>query len=249
MHYEIIDISYATVTELYQLWDEKYEGVALNKLKGFQRPWIFKQIKKYFPNLKDKNILSVGEGLDKSAKMLSEQYFAIVCVLDKYENDEKLDLTRYRGGIVLKDLEKENPTIKYVNGIAGEPLYHQIGDGIFDCIYSNSVLEHIPRDKLMGVFLDIDRMLKVDGIQVHTIDIPVDRDEPLNIFINFLSDVIHPNQIHKLKEIDQNRIKIDPMTFYETCEIFKLYWFPNKNRKDVQFERWTSLNLVLKKAK
>ncbi len=42
--------------------------------------------------------------------------------------------------------------------------------GSFDCIYSVSVLEHLPILELTGVFKGIERLLKPGGCSIHTLD-------------------------------------------------------------------------------
>jgi len=250
MKYEILNIGYGTIAELYEMYDAAIMGVALNKLKGFQRPWIVKQVLASLPMINGKKMLSIGEGLDSTAKFFSETYKADITVLDKYIKDDCLDNTRYLYGKTLEDLRRDNPSIKYIHGLAGFPEEHKIAASTFDCIYSNSVLEHVPQENLNDVLFDIDRMLKVNGIQIHTVDFPVDRDEErfLRFFKDSFSPFIISNQRNMLSDIRLEAIRTNPQTFYETCEIFKLYWFPNKDRKDVKYERWTSFNIALRKV-
>lgn len=245
--YEILEFSYSTISELYEMWDDKLEGVALNKLKGFQRPWTFKQLRKHCPVVNGKNVLSIGEGLDTSAKILSENYGANVYVLDKYESDEGLDATRYRYGKTVDDLQRENPKINYINGLVGIPEQHRLPSNFFDCVYSISVLEHVPRNNISNAFVDMDRMLKLNGIQIHTIDTPVDYGDNWEFYRKISRSIGDPNSMKDVEEVTLERIKSDPLTLYETSEIFKLYWFPNKDRREIKYERWTSMNMVLRK--
>lgn len=247
--YEVLRIGYATVSELYEMYDAKVDGVGLNQLKLFQKAWVFKQILTSFPNINQKRILSVGEGLDTSAKVLSEKYKADVYVLDKYEKDDCLDRGRRVYNKTIEDLKSENPNVTYIDGLAGSPDQHKVPDSMFDCIYSCSVLEHVPQDDLKRVLLDMDRMLRPGGLQVHAIDFPVDLHvERLQFLKQCFGMFTNPSNLNKLESVNLEQIRANPLTFYETVEIVKRFWFPMKERKDVKFERWTSFNILLKKA-
>ena len=248
--YEILNISYATVTELFEMFDAKLDGIVdqLTFLKHFQRPWVLKQILANLSSVKTSTILSIGEGYDIAAGILSNKYKAKVYVLDKYEKDEVLDESRYDWGITVEDLKKKNPEVTYVYGLAGMPALHLLGDNMFDCIYSNSVLEHIPHENFGDAIDDMDRMLKRNGIQVHAIDFPIDLYlELLQFYKEKIGQFVLRDHRSKLDEIDTVKIRANPMTFYEPVDSFKRWWFPMRERKDVKYERWTSLNIVLKK--
>ncbi|MEO6776390.1 MAG: methyltransferase domain-containing protein [Kofleriaceae bacterium] len=43
-------------------------------------------------------------------------------------------------------------------------------DAMFDCVFSNSVLEHIPRDGIAACFIEARRILKPEGIVFHSVN-------------------------------------------------------------------------------
>jgi SAM-dependent methyltransferase len=248
--YALVEAGYATVPVLYEMFDANEDGVAgrLHLLKQFQRPWSIRQMRAFFPTLASRSILSIGEGLDVTSKILSAKDHASVTVLDRYEIDEELEKSRYLGSARLEKIRAENPAITYIDGLAGRPGQHGLPAASFDCIYSNSVLEHVPPDELRGVLDDTDRMLRPGGLQVHTLDFPVDiYDAELQLFKETFSAFLPASDRERIAAITLESIRANPMTFYEPVESFKIYWYPHKDRKDVQFERWSSFNIALRK--
>ncbi len=238
--YQLSMCCIGTVTELYSLFDNQVIGSGLRQLKHLQRPWVLNQIINFFGNqIREKKILEIGAGFDYSASNLSTKFGADVYNLDKYENE-----WNSRSGKTFQDCVNENPHVKYIFGLAGYPIEHKIADTTFDCIFSTSVLEHAPKDHIDAVLEDIDRMLKINGIQVHAIDFLVDRgDDQLMSYLNYFKKYLIEADHTKLDGMNLGTIRSNPDTFYETPEIVKLYWTPG--RKDVKFLRCASLNLMI----
>jgi 2-polyprenyl-3-methyl-5-hydroxy-6-metoxy-1,4-benzoquinol methylase len=240
----LLSISAGTVTELYEMYERQIIGCGLRQLKHHQRPFVFNEIIKYCGgDLEKGKFLEIGAGFDNSSGVFAEAYGPRITILDKYEGE-----WASRSGKTYEDLIRENFKVKYVIGLAGYPEEHKISDNSFECIYSVSVLEHVPKHKFGDVLLDIDRMLKPDGIQVHSIDFPVDRgNEPLQFYLNHFKKYLIAEDQGRIDGFNLDLIRSDPMTFYEAPEIYKLYWGNPQDRRDIEFERWASLNIVIKK--
>ncbi len=61
------------------------------------------------------------------------------------------------------------PDVKAIIGFVGDPLDHP--DDSFDLLFSVSVVEHVPVDKLDAFFTDCRRLLRPDGRMLHLIDV------------------------------------------------------------------------------
>ncbi|CAH2029931.1 class I SAM-dependent methyltransferase [Trichlorobacter ammonificans] len=59
---------------------------------------------------------------------------------------------------------------RYVDGLLGD-FSSELPENYFDLVFSISVLEHTPFNKLSSVFKDIHRVLRPGGKSVHTIDV------------------------------------------------------------------------------
>jgi phospholipid N-methyltransferase len=251
MQYKLLAASYATIPELYEMYDQKLDGVIdnLNFLKMFQRPWTMMQIVSNVDCLEGKKTLGVGDNLDiLPSRIFAAKYKANAYVLDKIGDDENLDKSRHNKNNTVEELEQTNPLVTYVHGLAGNYEEHKIQDATFDCIYSISVLEHVPKHEFIGVLNDLDRMLKPGGIQVHTIDIPVDvSEDSLQFYKDCFSTFINTDELLKFEQVNLVEVRTNPMTFYEPADTLKRYWFPHKERKDVQYQRWTSFNIAMVK--
>ena len=66
--------------------------------------------------------------------------------------------------------ERESKGARLVPCLMGEDD-PRLPDGSFDCVFSISVLEHVPDDAMKSVARDVRRVLKSGGVSSHSIDI------------------------------------------------------------------------------
>ena len=159
-HYPLTGLSYATVSDYCDSFDNLHGLATANgDLKDCQRPWAFKAIRSKVP--RKGRLLEIGAGEPLVADLL-QQLGHEVWVVDPYDGTGN-------GPIAFEQYRDRYPKLKFVRSVFDHSL-----DGAepesFDCIYSISVLEHVPCPALKDVFAGIRRFLKRDGVTIHAVD-------------------------------------------------------------------------------
>lgn len=160
----IPELSYATVPDFFDSADFMPQIVRFEStLKDVQRPWAVKAILGVVPV--GSKILEIGGGEPLVSGFLQELGYRVT-LIDPYDgsgNGPK-DYQRFRRTypkvrIFREYFKKDSPAL------AGE---------VFDCIFSVSVLEHIPTEELQNTFDGIAQFLRPGGCSIHCIDDVVD---------------------------------------------------------------------------
>lgn len=129
-----------------------FQPLHLYELKDVQDAFIISML----GNEKGKRILEVGGGIPRILHRLSENNET--WLVDGYEGMS-------RGSTKVPRL----PGIILIRGYMGE-FIQQIPTSYFDYLFSVSVLEHVPLEKLESFFADCARVLKPAGRMFHAID-------------------------------------------------------------------------------
>ncbi|CUH42698.1 glycosyltransferase [Ruegeria atlantica] len=136
-------LGYATVKDFCDSVDRLPQLAVLNQdLKDAQRPWIFKAILASVP--RGARLCEIGGGDPWVADLLARLGYEVVLV-DPYDG-------RDRGPDEFEAIRAAYPHITFVRGLFPDALV-ELDDQTFDCIYSISVLEHVPID-LIGDLVD-----------------------------------------------------------------------------------------------
>lgn len=163
-----------TLATVEQLFRYKKKGFQLEEFPGYthdqwgikahNRPWI-DEVGKF---AKGQKIIEVGGAYSLLPKYLSEKYELEVWIGDDFGmSTGESNWSRWGDPY---QLPYKYPSIKYVFERFG--CYSKnYPDQYFDRILSVSTLEHIPYQKRLDVFKDMNRCLKPGGMQLHTIDI------------------------------------------------------------------------------
>jgi glycosyltransferase involved in cell wall biosynthesis len=157
--YQTASLSYATVQDYCDSYDNiKTLATANGDLKDVQRPWTLKAILSTVPV--GARILEIGAGEPLVGSMLQRAGYE-VWIVDPYDGSGNgpLEYERFR---------RTYPDLHFMRRRFDDGL--RAPEGIFDCIYSISVLEHIPRSSLLGVFAGLKKFLKSTGVCIHAID-------------------------------------------------------------------------------
>jgi SAM-dependent methyltransferase len=152
-------LGYATVADYCDSADSLPFLTSLNgDMKDVQRPWVLKALIGAVPP--GSRLLEIGAGDPHVADILGRLGYAVT-IVDPYDG-------RDRGPSSFDAISKRYPDLSFVRGVFPEAL----GEGVepFDCIYSISVLEHIPTDEVESVCLSIRRFTKPGGFTIHAID-------------------------------------------------------------------------------
>jgi glycosyltransferase involved in cell wall biosynthesis len=165
-------LGYATVRDYSDSVDHLRSLATLNRdLKDAQRPWVLKAILGTVPI--GGRLLEIGAGDPWVADLLSRLGYEVF-VVDPYDG-------RDRGPDQYEQIKRQYPRVTFLRGLFPDAL-SSVENPVFDCIYSISVLEHLPLDAVKPVFAGIakhsrhptsptihaiDHVLLGDGAEAH----------------------------------------------------------------------------------
>ena len=153
-------ISYATVRDYSDGIDHLPALAQINQdLKDAQRPWVFKAILAMVP--RGAKLLEIGAGDPWVADLLTRLGYEVT-VVDPYDG-------RARGPAEFIEIKRQFPRIDFRRGLFPDVL-DQTELKKFDCIYSISVLEHVPNEAISAVFAGIEAFSKNNSVTIHAID-------------------------------------------------------------------------------
>lgn len=158
--------NYATVRDFCDSVDHLPQICYLNgDLKNVQRPWTVKAILANVPV--GSKLLEIGGGQPMVASLLTELGYHVTLV-DPYEGagNGPTEYEAYVRHYPLVELVKS----QFDANLQGYP------DASFDCIYSISVLEHVPLPALAEVYAGIKKFLRPGGCSLHCVDLVTQGD-------------------------------------------------------------------------
>jgi glycosyltransferase involved in cell wall biosynthesis len=158
--FQIEPVSYATVNDYCDSFDNLNPLATSNgDLKDVQRPWILKAILGRVP--RGGKVLEIGAGEPFVADVLNRLGYE-VWVVDPYDGSGNgpLDYERFSA---------ECPGLTFIRAHFGDGLC-QLPPQSLDCVYSISVLEHIPPEGLLRVTAGMRKFLKTSGVSIHAVD-------------------------------------------------------------------------------
>ncbi len=143
-----------------EYWDVVDAGI-LDDIKD-PPEWHLKSIQdaiaySYLNQLVDRNIAEIGGGVSR-----------ILPTLSKKNTCYNIDEFKGTGGGPKSEICFEGVT--NIPVLVGD-FSQAISDEQFDVVFSVSVVEHVPDDKLSNFFEDCHRMLKPNGLMIHLIDV------------------------------------------------------------------------------
>ncbi len=153
-------VSAGTVRDFCDSMDHLKElAVLQNDMKDLQRPWAFKTV--LATTAPGGRVLEFGAGNPHIAQLLSASGYEL-WVVDPYDGSG-------RGPKEFDYFRSECPNVRFVRAEFGTHLA-EIPAAAFDCVYSVSVLEHIPLVALPDVFAAARRCIRPGGFHVHAVD-------------------------------------------------------------------------------
>ncbi|MGO4441176.1 glycosyltransferase [Rhizobium sp. RAF56] len=155
------ELSYATVRDYSDGVDNLPALAAINQdLKDAQRPWILKAIIGAIP--RGARLLEIGAGDPWVADLLVRLGYEVV-IVDPYDG-------RDRGPAEFERIKNQFPNITFLRGLFPDAL-SELANAEFDCIYSISVLEHLPLEAVAPVFAGITKHTRTkDSPTIHAVD-------------------------------------------------------------------------------
>lgn len=160
-NYKVDELSYATVRDFCDSMDNLKNLTTINNdLKDVQRPWILKAIvSSVKPGSK---LLEIGAGDPHVANILSQLGYEVT-VIDPYDGTGN-------GPKEYEELSRSFPNINIIRDFFTTET-QGIEANSFDCIYSISVLEHVPDPDLIELFKAVRKFGKGDSLRsIHAVD-------------------------------------------------------------------------------
>jgi SAM-dependent methyltransferase len=158
--FPVSSLSYATVSDYCDSFDYLNPLATSNgDLKDVQRPWILKAILGRVP--KGGRLLEIGAGEPFVADLLTRLGYE-VWVVDPYDGSGN-------GPLEYERFSAQCPDVRFIRSRFGDQLL-QLPERSLDCVYSISVLEHIPPDGLQSVAAGMKKFLKKEGLSIHAVD-------------------------------------------------------------------------------
>lgn len=238
-------LGYATVRDYCDSADHfqnimRFDG----DLKDVQRPWMVKSILGKFP--RGAKLLEIGGGEPLAASFL-ENFGYDITIVDPYDGSGN-------GPQAYEQYVTDYPHINIVKGYF-ENKTPGLLEKSFDCIFSISVLEHIPHPKLQNVFNGITYYLKNGGYSIHCTDLVIAgpttewHDMGLREILYRQIRLENPqffddNQIHQ--QVDEmvneyyTKMVDDLDTYYHSAQGYNL-WRGDKSYEEFPFRKIVSM--------
>jgi len=153
--------------ELFEWWDAGYIDHTSRDLKSIQDAWIYAQL----VEARGLRICEVGGGACRVLARLAERRRWMGRARNECWNAD-----RYEGDANGPAQAPKIRGVRHVKANMGE-FSREFPAGHFDVVFSISVLEHVPIDRLGDCFADMARLLRPGGRMLHAIDLYID-DEP-----------------------------------------------------------------------
>lgn len=156
-------ISYATVREFCEYADvcpSLFGGC--QDLKDAQRPWAVKAILASVPP--GSSLVEIGGGEPTVAQTLVDLGYEVT-VVDPYDGSGN-------GPVEFEAYRLNYPRVRLVRSLFD--LGCPFEESSFDCVYSVSVIEHIPLADLPNLFAAIRKFLRPGGMSLHCIDVVIE---------------------------------------------------------------------------
>jgi glycosyltransferase involved in cell wall biosynthesis len=151
-------LGYATVRDYCDSADRLPLLAAANgDMKDVQRPWVLKAIVGTMrPGAR---LLEIGAGQPLVAELLTRAGYDVT-IVDPYDG-------RDRGPSDFEGLAAAHPKLRFIRGLFPEAVPPRER---FDCVYSISVLEHLPAEAIVETCAGIRRLLEDGGYTIHAVD-------------------------------------------------------------------------------
>lgn len=144
--------------EFFRWWNRGLADKKARNLKSIQDAFILSQLRRY----QGLRICEVGGGDSRVLQRLATRN---TCVnVDKLEGAGN-------GPMAASAIAG----VEVVSAYLGD-FDPRLEDGSFDAVFSISVLEHVPDDRLQDCFMDMARILRPGGLMLHAIDLYVGDD-------------------------------------------------------------------------
>jgi 2-polyprenyl-3-methyl-5-hydroxy-6-metoxy-1,4-benzoquinol methylase len=232
-NYQVDELSYATVRDFCDSMDFlKNLTILNNDLKDVQRPWILKAIVRTVPV--GSKLLEIGAGDPHVANLLSQLGYDVT-VVDPYDGTGN-------GPKEYKELSRQFPNITIIRDFFTTET-KGIDVDSFDCVYSISVLEHVPDSDLIELFKAVRKFGKSAKVKsIHAID-HVMQGDGAESHLAKLKLMLRESGL-SVSELDEmlGRLKDDVETYFLSAEAHNM-WRGSMSYDDFPMRRCVSIQL------
>lgn len=161
--------------EYFQWWERELANRSFHELKGTQDAWVLSRLS----HLSGARIAEIGGGHSRVLPKLSH-------------SNECWNIEKFEGvGGGPKSVQKQ-ANVTLIDTYLGD-FDSRLPNSAFDVVFSVSVVEHVPEDRLRAFFLDGARLLKPGGMFLHAIDLyvldaPHQRNEVVDRYARIADD-------------------------------------------------------------
>lgn len=242
-------LSYATVRDYCDSADHfsqlmRFDG----DLKDVQRPWMVKSILGILPP--GAKLLEIGGGEPLVANALQKLGY-IITIVDPYDGSGN-------GPQTFDQYVRDYPNVKFIKSYFDKDI--PLPEKSFDCIFSISVLEHVPHEKLKDVFIGISKFLKAGSYSIHCTDLVIAgqyenwHKEGVRGILFWQNKLQNPNlddkQVYQavdemLKEYYQ-KMEADLETYHHSAQGHNL-WRGNRPYEEFPFRKVVSMQTYSRK--
>lgn len=211
-------------------------------LKGFGYGFVKSKISKLAINC-DLKVLDVGGGYSTLGAELTSEYGTESWLADDFGVESRE--SKWTKGFTREELAEENKSIKYIFERLGKIETSSLPQNYFDVIYSVSALEHIPLEDLPNAFSHMRKLLKKNGVMIHTIDLDA---KGFRVWKDFLANCFfYADNLDKVIEVqDLNELESIDSILVEPLNIVYKHYYRGDDILEKNYRRFGSLCLIIK---
>jgi len=203
----VLVLTHASLARVAELFRYKSDGFELPPFPGYtndqwgikahNRPWVA-EAGRFEAG---QRILEVGGAYSRLPEYLGDRYGLEPWIADDFGMASAEPLWERWGDP--KQLPAKFPRTRYVFQRLGA-FSEELPGHSFDRVFSVSTLEHIPNADRPAVLADIHRLLSHGGMELHTIDIPV--QTPMRLLAKWMAAKVPPlRMLHRRLDNDMRR--------------------------------------------
>jgi glycosyltransferase involved in cell wall biosynthesis len=235
--YDFKDLDYARVRDFCDSTENFQELCNLNgDLKNVQRPWMIKAILASVPF--GGKLIEIGAGEPRVADILNKLGYQVT-IIDPYEGDGN-------GPTEYESFKKQYPDLKIIKEYFKSGI-SSLDEEPYDCVYSISVLEHVPLEQIPEIFKEIRKIVKLDGFSIHCID-HVIMGNGAGYHDKKLRSILNENNLLPFFDTTLHQLKEDIETYYLSAEGHNL-WRGHTKYDDFPFRKVISIHIRKKYKK
>lgn len=224
------ELEFATVKDFADSLEYMPELCIQQDLKDVERPWAVKAIIDKVP--KGGKLLEVGGGEPIVADFLHQLGYDVT-LIDPFEGAGN-------GPIRYEHYKRKYPNVKMIRSYFTDDC-DDLTENTFDCIFSISVLEHIPTSEIPSIFRGIEKYSKPGAYTIHNVD-HIHLGHEADWSLQHLNSILAQLSLLDEWTLLQGTIDWDPDIFFLSPE-GHLLWKGQRAYGEFPFRRCVAVNI------